>query len=177
MSIYNSLTKDHDQIKMLLNELIATNPGEEVRDGLIDEIRDELVPHSRAEEAVFYNSLRALDEAKDIIMHAYKEHMEAETLLRSLQVQGKIDMGWKETARKLREALLHHIQEEEGRIFNVAQQLFTDEEAEMMANAFEKLKPEIEDEGFMQTSLELIVNLMPQRFAPSLRAINLEKRI
>jgi hemerythrin superfamily protein len=171
MQIYDVLKKDHEKVRMLLNELVmlGENDGNR-RESLVQEIRDELVPHARAEESVFYNSLRSLDAAKDIIMHSYTEHLEAEGLLRTLQGADKIDAGWKETARKLKEAIEHHIQEEEGKIFNVAKQLFTNDEAVMMGEVFEKMKPEVREEGFMKNTLDMVVNMMPPRFAASLRA-------
>ena len=106
-------------------------------------------------------------------MHGYQEHMEAETLLRTLQAADKIDAAWKQTAQKLKKALEHHIEEEEGKIFNVAQHLFTEEEAVMMAEAFEQLKPEVREEGFLRTTIDMVANLMPPRFAASLRTMTL----
>lgn len=170
MDIYQHLTQDHDKVKDLLNRLVALNGSSYERGELIDQIRDALIPHSRAEEAVFYNSLRASNAGKDIVMHGYQEHMEAEMQLRMLQLRDKLDAAWKETAHKLRNALLHHIQEEEGKIFSVARQVFTPDEALMMGNAFEKLKPQVQQEGFMKTTLDLVMNLMPPRFASALRS-------
>lgn len=174
MLIYEALKKDHDELKGLLNELVSLNENDKERSShLIDQIKNELVPHSRAEESVFYNSLRAIDSAKDVVMHSYEEHMEAEGLLRSLQAMDKIDADWKSTAKKLQKAILDHIQQEEGRVFNVAQQLFTKDEAKMMAEAFEKLKPEVRDEGFMRQTLDMVANIMPPRFAASLRTLGI----
>ena len=147
------------------------------RNDLIAQIRDALIPHSRAEESVFYNSLREIATTKDLIAHAYGEHMEAETMLRALQVQGKLDAGWYQTAKALKSALEHHISEEETTIFSAARQVFTEGEAEMMSKAFEGLKPEIKKEGFMATSMELVANLMPPRFAKSFRSYNLDSRV
>ncbi len=178
MLIYEALKKDHDNVKVLLNELVALNESDDQRaKELIEQIRDEVVPHSRAEESVFYNSLRAIESAKDIVMHGYQEHMEAEALLRTLQAASKIDADWKATAHKLKKALEHHIQEEEGKIFNVAQQLFTPDEAKMMAEAFEQLKPEVREEGFMKTTLDMVANLMPPRFAAAMRTWGLNPHI
>jgi hemerythrin superfamily protein len=169
MLIYDALKKDHEKVKSLLNQLLLLDDKSENRSELIDEIRDELIPHARAEEAVFYNSLRSTDAAKDIIMHAYGEHVEAEAMLKTLQMKDKIDADWKLTARKLKEALEHHIKEEEGRIFNVAKQVFTEQEAMQFGDAFERMKPEIKEEGFMGTTFDLIQNLMPPRFMKTLR--------
>jgi hemerythrin superfamily protein len=170
MAIYELLKADHDKVKGLLNELLSLQDDDsEGRKRLVQQIRDDLIPHSRAEESVFYNSLRTVDSAKDMAMHAYKEHMEAETLLRMLQVEDKTNMSWRSTAQKLKEALSHHISEEEGHMFEKARNSFTAEEAQMMGDAFQKLKPEIREEGLMGTTWDMIANMMPPRFSDNFR--------
>lgn len=175
MNIYEALKKDHEEVKALLNELVSLGEGDEGRrNDLISQIRDGLIPHSRAEEAVFYNAMRAMNSANDIVMHGYQEHVEAEALLRTLQVAGKIDTGWTAVAKKLREALVHHINEEEGKIFSVAKEMFSEEEAVQMAAAFEELKPEIQKEGLLGTTADLVANLLPARIVESLKRFKSE---
>ena len=170
MIIYDALKKDHETVKGLLNELIALSDKDETtRNELVGKIRDELVPHSRAEEAVFYNTLRDLKPLSEVAMHGYKEHLEAEGLLRLLQVKDKANMDWKDTAKKLKTALEHHIQEEEGLMFELARNNFTEDEAIMMGEAFEKLKPEIKEQSIVGTTWEMIANLMPSRFSDAFR--------
>jgi hemerythrin superfamily protein len=177
MQIYDVLHQDHVKVTALLQRLVSLKEDQaEARHDLIDQIRGDLIPHSRAEESVFYNSLRQIDAAKDIAMHGYQEHLEAETLLRMLQVRDRIDTEWKATAKKLQDALAHHIREEEGKIFSVARQLFTAEEAQMMAEAFESLKAEVKTESFMQTTVDLVTNMMPPRFAEAFRMNSLDKK-
>lgn len=178
MLIYEALKKDHDKIKTLLAQLLATSPNKpEERHEIVEQIRDEIIPHSRAEEAVFYNTLRSIDMAKDLVLHCYQEHLEIETYLRMLQVRDKIDVEWKETAQKLKTALEKHIHEEETKIFSAAKQLFTTREAEMMGEAFVRLKPDIRREGFVSTTLDMVVNMMPPRFTSVFRKNNLQARI
>ncbi|MGE0632244.1 MAG: hemerythrin domain-containing protein [Pseudobdellovibrionaceae bacterium] len=178
MQIYESLKKDHNNIKSLLNRLVVLNEDEgEEKHRLIEQIRDELVPHARAEEAVLYNTLRSLNSAAEVVYDSYKEHIEAETLLRTLQVRDRVDAAWKENAQKLKKAVFAHIQDEEVRIFKIAKQLFTEEEALMMGEAFDALKPQIKSEGFVTTTVELVANMMPPRFSGALRNFNLETRI
>lgn len=178
MLIYDALRKDHDNLKTLLMDLVTCEPNDDEKaSDLIDQIRDAMVPHSRAEEAVFYNSLRSLDAAKDVVSHSYNEHMEAESLLRRLQARDLVGADWTSTAKKLQTAVEHHIHEEEGRVFSVARQLFTTQEAEMMADAFERLKPEVQEEGLLQTSLEMITNRMPPRFAKYMGSADLSSRL
>jgi hemerythrin-like domain-containing protein len=173
MLIYDALKKDHEKVKGLLNQLIALDEDDDdTRESLVMQLRDDLIPHARAEESVFYNSLRTFESAKDVGLHGYKEHMEAESLLRMLQIQDKMDMGWKDTARKLKEALEHHIQEEEGKMFSLARSLFSDEEAEMMGKSFESLKPEIKEENIVETTWDMVANLMPPRFKNRFKDLN-----
>jgi hemerythrin-like domain-containing protein len=101
----------------------------------------------------------------------------AEGLLRSLQIKGRVQLDWRKTAKKLRKALAHHIEGEETVLFPKAQSLLTAQEAEMMGEAFLKLKPQIKEEGIAETTLELAANLMPARFATYMKSYNLEKRI
>jgi hemerythrin-like domain-containing protein len=170
MQIYEALKNDHEKVKELLNRLVMLNEGEEETfSALVEDIRDELIPHSRAEEAVFYNSIRAINSAQDLVWHGYEEHMMAETMLRSLQAMDKIGVESKKIAKKLKSALEHHIQEEEGKIFTVAKQLFTDKEAEVMSEAFNEMKPEVKEGNLVQTTLDMIANMMPPRLAAPLR--------
>lgn len=164
MLIYEALKKDHEKVKSLLNELVNLDDDSDQRDELITQIRDELIPHARAEEAVFYNSLRTFEADKELVRDAYKEHIEAEKLLKMLQMKDAVNIDWKKTASELLKALEHHIQEEEGPMFTRAREVFTDDEARQFAEAFEKMKPEIKEEGFVGTTLDLAKNLMPPRF-------------
>lgn len=176
MNIYKVLSDDHEKVKMLLTELIGLNDRDtERRTELIAEIRDELIPHARAEEAVFYNSLRMIDASKSIAMHGYAEHLEAEGLFRALQAMDKLDTTWKATAKKLKNALEEHIREEESEMFSAARQLFTEEEAVAMAETFEAMKPKIREEGLMKTTLDMVANLMPPRFSEKFKNFNLSQ--
>jgi hemerythrin-like domain-containing protein len=178
MSIYEILKQDHETVKGLLRELLSlTQNNIEERHRIIDEIRDELIPHARAEEAVFYNALRSLNGHKGEIMHAYKEHLEAETHLRTLQLMDKVGVDWKNTTEKLKESLEHHIEEEETNIFAIAKQALTHEEAEMIGDAFQALKPKVQQEGFMKNTLDMVINMMPPRFTSKLGGRDVTSRL
>ena len=170
MLIYDALKSDHRKMKGLLNRLTqsADSPSES-RTELIGEIRDELIPHSRAEEAVLYNSLRQIPEASGSVAHSYVEHMEAEALLRTLQAMDALDVNWTGVAKKLKDALDHHIAEEEGLIFDTARQVLARDEAHAMTLAFEQMKPEVREGSLLKSTLDLVANVMPPRFSESLR--------
>jgi hemerythrin superfamily protein len=168
MNIYEALRSDHKKVKHLLDELVASSEKDTTKwKHLVDKIRDELIPHSRAEEAVFYNAIRDTDSS--IILHAYGEHAMAETELRTLQAMKSIDVNWTRLAKKLREDLLHHVKEEESKVFAAAKKIFTDEEALMIGKAFAELKPAIKAQSLAGTTLDLIENLLPRKFSASFR--------
>jgi hemerythrin-like domain-containing protein len=174
MDIYESLKNDHQEVISQLKELITLEADDDYRFALVTQIRDSLIPHSRAEESILYNTMRAVGGGKSLIMHGYKEHLEAETLLRTLQVMDKMNLGWKPIAEKLLAALEHHIQEEETDIFNEAKKLFTDAEALSLGEAFETLKPQIKTESFLGTTVDMVKNMMPPKFVDSYRHTNPE---
>ena len=121
MTIYEALVNDHRKVQDLLRQLVNLGAAnEDDRHQLVQKIRDELIPHSRAEEAVFYNSIRAINTAQDLVWHGYEEHLKAEALLRTLQTADKLDADYKAVALKLQEALGHHIRDEEEKIIPVA---------------------------------------------------------
>ena len=165
MNIYEQLKKDHDEVQAVLGQLAAAETAE-ARRTLISRIRDLLVPHSRAEEAILYNALRENDREKDVVAHSYQEHLKAETLLRGLQVTEAVSLNWRSGVDRLRADLAHHISEEEGKVFSAAKRVLTDDEAQAMGKAFVQLKPKL-GAGFMMSNLELIVNLLPARFRKS----------
>lgn len=169
MKIYDILKNDHDQVKEMLSRLVSLPEDDDSRFDLIKKIDQELVDHSRAEEAVFYNSIRATDADSSIAMHGYKDHVEAESLLRALQGMSKADMKWKDTAKKLKEAVEDHISEEENQFFSEAKKTFSDEEADMMGKAFKKMKVEIQGESDIKKTADTVVNLMPPRVADKIR--------
>ncbi|RZA06654.1 MAG: hemerythrin domain-containing protein [Proteobacteria bacterium] len=167
ITIYDVLRRDHDKVKALLNELVTLQDDSERRSELLSEIRDELIPHSRAEEAVFYNSLRSVPVIGEEANHGYREHMAAEGLLRTLQVADKFDADFKSAAKALKEALEHHIKEEEEEMFTMAQSVVSPEESVQMANAFNNLKGKVKQQSFLGTTMDMIANMMPPRFSKS----------
>lgn len=170
MDIFEALTNDHDQLKPLLNKLVTASENNDETKQLLDQILSLLIPHSRAEEAVFYNSLREIPDTKDLVGESYQEHAKAETLLRTLRGMATINADWTKGVRKLKEDLEHHIAEEEGPIFQAARQVLLEEETHQMAKAFARMKPEIQEQGAIKNTLEMVANLMPKRFSEKFRA-------
>ncbi|MFP5386173.1 MAG: hemerythrin domain-containing protein [Bacteriovoracia bacterium] len=169
MDIYQVLKNDHDELKEVLNELCSLRNDDDYRFALIDQVRDLLIPHSRAEESVFYNTLRAINADHALKGHGFSEHMAAESLLRSLQAMDKLNASWKGTAEKLRDAVFDHIESEGNEVFAEARSALSPQEADSIGSAFQSLKPKVQEQGVMKNTMDMVINMMPPRFADKIR--------
>lgn len=172
MSIYEALSKDHREFERLLDRLLeASKAKDDSWKGILDELRRGVLAHAHAEEAVFYNALREADQSKGLVMHSYGEHAMAETEMRALGAAKLVDASWTSMVEKLRKDLVHHIQEEESKVFDAARQVFSEEEARQIGEAFERMKLETAKTGdsMVASTIELIANLLPPRLTSSFR--------
>ena len=163
MNILEVIKNDHDRVRALLTRLINNEESApEKRSDIIQRIRDEVIPHARAEETVLYNGMRTADGPTDLVYHGFKEHAEIDVLLRALEaVDNYHTKGWKMLAEKLQEELVHHMAEEESDLFPEVRATFDDKQLEEMAIRFKELKPQIREQGVMQNSLDFVANLIP----------------
>jgi hypothetical protein len=119
---------DHDRMKILLEEALDSDePRERVE--LLHKIRAELMAHEQMEEDVFYPALRSSAEAKDVVLEAFEEHHVIDLILDELLDVPEESDEWKAKLKVLQENVEHHIEEEEGEMFEKAKQVL---EAEML---------------------------------------------
>lgn len=170
MDIYQALTHDHNQLKPLLDKLVVATENDQSTKALLDQIRDLLIPHSRAEEAVFYNTLRGFPAQKEQISHSFNEHMQAEVLLRTMRGLEKINIEWTAAAKKLRETIFHHISEEEGKVFDQARQILLAEEAKQLGLAFEEAKRQASQQSGMKNTVDMVANMLPKNLGDRIRS-------
>lgn len=172
MNIYQVLSQDHRVFEALLDRLVAASKADsDDWKAALDELRRSLIPHSHAEEAIFYNALREADQAKKLIVESYNEHAMAEGVVRTLGAAKVIDANWTTLAEKLSKDLRHHIQQEESEVFEAAQEVFSEAEAQQLGAAFERMKAAIEKDGdsVVASTVDLVANLLPSRLADSFR--------
>jgi hemerythrin superfamily protein len=171
-TIYEALSKDHREFERLLDRLLETSKaGDDQWKGILDELRRGVIAHAHAEEAVFYNALREADKSKELVRHSYNEHAMAEAKMRALGAAKFIDKNWTSMVENLRKDLLHHIEEEESRVYDAARQVFSDQEAQQLGAAFDRMKVETAKGGdsMVASTIELIANLLPPRLTNTFR--------
>ena len=152
MNALTLLKKDHAKVKGLLSELESTTErGVQTRQRLFAEIKAELTVHETIEEEIFYPELKAHPKAKDIVLEAYEEHNVVDTLMGELSSLSVEDETWGAKAKVMQENIEHHIEEEEGEMFDKAEQVFDQTELEdlgrRMAERKESVKASLSSEA------------------------------
>ncbi len=119
-TIFESLRRDHDTQRTLVDILVETEGDSEGRNELFAKLRSELTAHAGAEERHFYVPLMEVDLTQAAARHSVAEHKELDDLVEKLEGYDMSGPQWIQTARELRERLLHHLEEEELEVFPVA---------------------------------------------------------
>jgi hypothetical protein len=111
----------------LLNQLEATEDDSEERTELFMQAKEAIMAHKVTEERVFYSRLLQNSETRDIAKHCNEEHSEVDKLVDKLEQMDISSPKWLQTMSKLKSTILHHVQEEESKVFELAQRVLGDE--------------------------------------------------
>jgi hypothetical protein len=88
-TIYDILSKEHDQVLDLFEEAISDGSKETFL-----KIKAELDPHLQGEEKLFYPVLKEKEEARESVLEGYEEHRIAEVLLSELESMDEKEERW-----------------------------------------------------------------------------------
>lgn len=142
--IYDMLHQDHEKVKNALTSILDTTGGaEKTRDKLFSEIKHDLEIHTKFEEEVFYPEFREAKhdkEAKEEVKDALNEHDEAKSMLSKMEAMDKTSDEFVEKVKELKQALEHHISDEEDEMFPQARKTLSDDEARAMGDRYQTLK-------------------------------------
>ncbi len=133
MNIFATLRADHDRQRTLIDLLLKTHGDSRGRTELLERLEREIKSHAAAEERHFYSQLIRDDLTQDKVRHSIAEHEEVDELLAKLKTTDKSSSGWLNTAEKLRDKLLHHLDEEEHQVFQLAGKVLSNEQKTSMA--------------------------------------------
>jgi hemerythrin-like domain-containing protein len=147
MDALRLLTDDHDKMRKLLDELeTTTERGVKTREELFSKIKGELTIHEIIEEEIFYPALKEHPKAKDIVLEGYEEHHVVDTVMAELEDLPVDDESWGAKAKVMKENVEHHMEEEEGEMFQKARQVFDRDELEALGTRMERRKTEAQEE-------------------------------
>lgn len=142
MDIYSYLKKDHKLVADLMEQVLASQDARE-RNQLFSQIKQELTLHADTEEATFYKAIEDATRSQNVhekMEHADEEHAEIREYLEKLSSTPVESEEWIEQFGEFKHAVTHHVEEEEGDIFEKAKKYLSSEEATNLAKDMDTLK-------------------------------------
>jgi hypothetical protein len=137
MNIFKALIASHQTQRELSARLIESMGNDTEREHVFEELKRELAAHETAEERCFYVPLFEHDETVDASRHAISEHHVMDEMVESLEKMDPHSRDWSDCVHKLVEKIEHHLNEEEGKFFQQAGEVLSDEQKESLAVAYE----------------------------------------
>jgi hemerythrin superfamily protein len=131
MDPFELLKKDHEKVASLFEEIEAASG--DAKKNIFSQIKSELDLHSEIEETIFYPALENKAETKDITLEAYEEHKVVKDLLAEL-ADGRASEEWDAKLKVLKENVEHHVEEEEGELFDKAQDALSEDQLEQLGD-------------------------------------------
>lgn len=136
MTIFEAIREDHQIQRTLVDLLIKTHGDSEGREELYERLEAELKRHEKAEERYFYVPLMKQDLTQEKARHSVAEHHELDELLETLKKTDRSSSGWLATAQKLSERLIHHLDEEEQEVFQLAGKALPQSQLDSLAKQY-----------------------------------------
>lgn len=136
MNSFTALRESHDIQRELCAKVTNTQGESSERDSLFHQLVRELKAHARAEERFFYLPLMEYDQGVDLSRHAIAEHHEMDELIEQLQATEYSSPTWLVYAKQLSDLVVHHLQEEEHRFFQMAGKLLSEEEKVQLVKGY-----------------------------------------
>ena len=141
MNAFTLLKADHEKVAGILEKIDETTErATKGREELFAQLKNELDVHARIEEEILYPALEEYEETRDISLEAYEEHALVKQLLEELAAAPKDDELWTAKFTVLKENVEHHVEEEEGEMFQKARKVLSEDEIEELGNRLQQAK-------------------------------------
>ena len=141
MNAFTLLKDDHEKVAGILEKIDGTTERAiKGREELFAQLKNELDVHARIEEEILYPVLEEYEETRDISLEAYEEHALVKQLLGELASAPKNDERWTAKFTVLKENVEHHVEEEEGEMFEKARKVLSKDEIEKLGERLEEAK-------------------------------------
>ena len=137
-TIFEALTRDHDTQRELIDALVDTQGASGDRAELFQRLKEELTAHAASEERYFYVPLIGEDLTQEKARHSVAEHKELDDFVEQLESYDLSAPQWRQTAEDLRHRLIHHLDEEEHEVFQMAGKVLSESDKTDLARSYEE---------------------------------------
>jgi hemerythrin-like domain-containing protein len=138
MNVFDHLMQEHDQAKQVMERL-----KEKPQKRMFEQLKQALEQHIGGEERVVYKAMDKFPELHTHVLESTEEHRVAKRLLGEIDKLEPKDEKWQAKFKVLKEAIEHHIQEEEETIFPEAQRLIEPQAAQDLDVKYEEAEKKI----------------------------------
>ena len=113
--LFELLKRDHRQVEKWMTQI--EDGAEHEREDIFTTLQDALEKHMQLEEKHFYPQLIKVKELRGLAEDAAEEHEKTKNVLSQLEDLDVEDEEWISTFMEMRQGVLHHVQDEEKKIF------------------------------------------------------------
>ncbi len=138
MDPFELLKKDHKKVASLFEQIESASGDAKM--SIFRQLKEELDVHAHIEEAIFYPALEREKETREITLEAYEEHRVVKDLLSQLDAATSADEEWDARLTVLKENVEHHVEEEEGELFDNSNDVLTGEQADELGDQMQAEK-------------------------------------
>ena len=135
------LEADHVKVKALFDKFEeAGDRMIKAKQQIIEEVFAALEVHTQLEEEIFYPAVKAVGdkENKKIIAESSEEHLVVKHLMEEMRALAPSDEQYAAKFTVLMENVRHHIEEEEGEMFPMAEEELDDDLDELLEQMMER---------------------------------------
>ncbi|HAS7000805.1 TPA: hemerythrin domain-containing protein [Vibrio parahaemolyticus] len=135
-NIFDVLKESHEKQRLLLDALMETSGDSPTRREFYRDLKHDLEQHAVAEERYFYAPLIESDKTIDMTRHGIAEHHAIDKVIAQLDDTAWSSPAWLTHMKTLRHKVLHHLEEEEQRFFQMAGKVMSDKQKQQLANDY-----------------------------------------
>ena len=147
MNAFQLLKEDHQKVSGIFQQLEPTTErAEKTRTELFARLKDELDVHARIEETIFYPAIKQEAETREIVLEGFEEHHVVKMLLKELEALPVDTEQWTAKLKVLQENVEHHVEEEEGEMFQKARQVLSEEDINRLGAKMEEMKKQLQSQ-------------------------------
>ena len=140
MNAIELLKNDHQEASSLMEQIELADKGDRSAKELFTQLKQALTLHTQVEEQVFYPALKSFEETKDMVPEALEEHQEVDDLLAEMTALSPGNDEFMDKFTELRDAVEHHVEEEENEMFPKAEKALGESRLQEMGRQMQQMK-------------------------------------
>jgi len=147
MNAFQLLKEDHQKVSGIFQQIEPTTErAEKTRTELFAQLKQELDIHARIEETIFYPSIKRAAETREIVLEGFEEHHVIKMLLKELEAMPVDTEEWAAKIKVLKDNVEHHVEEEEGEMFQKARDVLSEDEINRLGGQMEEMKKQLQQQ-------------------------------